>query len=108
MQSRPFCALNGKHARIGALLLLSGCAIAGTRDNTISRPNILFILADDVGIETLGCYGGTSYRTPHLDALASSGIRFRHAYTIGMGVMSNSPMRGDFKLWAVGWGVLCV
>ena len=82
MPSRPFCALNGKHARIGALLLLSGCAIAGTQNNTIPRPNILFILADDVGIEALGCYGGTTYSTPHLDELASSGIRFRHAYSM--------------------------
>jgi arylsulfatase A len=44
------------------------------------RPNVLLIMADDLGIEALGCYGGTSYRTPHLDALATSGIRFTHAY----------------------------
>ena len=44
------------------------------------RPNILLIMADDIGIEGLGCYGGTSYRTPHLDKLASEGLRFTTAY----------------------------
>ncbi len=46
------------------------------------RPNILFILADDVGREVLGCYGGRSYRTPRLDALAAAGLRFEHAYAM--------------------------
>lgn len=46
------------------------------------RPNFLLILADDVGQEVLGCYGGESYATPHLDALAESGMRFRHAYSM--------------------------
>jgi len=44
------------------------------------RPNIVLILADDVGYECLGCYGGTSYRTPHLDRLAATGTRFTHAF----------------------------
>ena len=43
-------------------------------------PNILLIMADDVGIEGLGCYGGTSYQTPHLDEMAEKGIRFTNAY----------------------------
>ena len=46
------------------------------------KPNILFILADDVGQEVLGCYGGESYATPHLDHLAATGMRFRHAYSM--------------------------
>ena len=40
------------------------------------------ILADDVGREVLGCYGGTSYATPRIDELAASGIRFQHFYTM--------------------------
>ena len=43
-------------------------------------PNIVYILADDLGIEALGTYGGTSYRTPHLDRLAATGIRFDRGY----------------------------
>jgi len=47
-----------------------------------TQPNIVLILADDLGYETVGCYGGTSYRTPHIDRLAAEGIRFDHAYAM--------------------------
>ncbi|QDT62790.1 Arylsulfatase [Stieleria bergensis] len=46
-----------------------------------TQPDIILIMADDVGIEGLGCYGGASYRTPSLDALAEQGVRFTHAYS---------------------------
>ncbi|MFZ9838758.1 MAG: sulfatase-like hydrolase/transferase, partial [Opitutaceae bacterium] len=41
-------------------------------------------LADDYGIGEVGCYGADHYRTPHLDALARSGTRYTHAYTISL------------------------
>lgn len=44
------------------------------------RPNVLLILADDLGFECLGCYGGKSYRTPHLDRMAAEGARFNYAF----------------------------
>ena len=44
------------------------------------RPNIVLIMADDIGVECLGCYGGESTPTPHIDRLAASGIRFEHAH----------------------------
>ena len=43
-------------------------------------PNIVFILADDLGWSQLGCYGGAAYRTPNIDQLAAEGIRFTQAY----------------------------
>ena len=46
------------------------------------RPNVLLILADDVGREVLGCYGGTSYPTPNIDSLAESGQRYTHCYSM--------------------------
>jgi arylsulfatase A-like enzyme len=45
-----------------------------------ARPNIVLIMADDLGVEGLGCYGGTSYKTPSLDRMAREGVRFNHAY----------------------------
>lgn len=42
------------------------------------KPNIVFILADDLGYTDLGCYGSGYYETPHLDRLAQQGIRFRN------------------------------
>ena len=43
-------------------------------------PNVILIMADDFGYELVGANGGQSYRTPHLDALAASGMRFEHCY----------------------------
>src|SRR6185369_6282576 len=45
-----------------------------------SRPNIVFILADDLGYADLSCYGRRDYATPNIDALASRGVRFTQAY----------------------------
>jgi arylsulfatase A-like enzyme len=44
------------------------------------RPNVVFILADDLGWSDLGCYGNRFHETPHLDALARDGVRFTDAY----------------------------
>jgi arylsulfatase A-like enzyme len=46
-----------------------------------TRPNVLFILADDLGWGDLSCYGRPDYRTPNLDRLASQGTRFTNAYS---------------------------
>ncbi|RDV29448.1 heparan N-sulfatase [Alteromonas aestuariivivens] len=44
------------------------------------RPNIILMVADDHGREAFGAYGNEAIRTPHLDKLASEGLRFNHAY----------------------------
>ena len=46
-----------------------------------SRPNVVFILADDLGWGDLSCYGRPDYRTPNLDLLASHGLKFTDAYS---------------------------
>ena len=45
------------------------------------KPNILFILADDLGIKDLSCEGSTFYETPHIDSIASGGMRFTNGYS---------------------------
>lgn len=47
----------------------------------VSRPNLLFILADDLGWADLSCYGRPDYKTPNLDRLATQGMRFTNAYS---------------------------
>lgn len=43
-------------------------------------PNIILIMADDLGVETIGSYGGTSYQTPFIDALAADGAKFENCF----------------------------
>ena len=55
--------------------------LAGTPALGESKPpNILLIMADDVGAENLACYGNSVYSTPHLDRMAAEGARFENAY----------------------------
>jgi arylsulfatase A len=58
-------------------------ALSGTRDKAAGRPNIIFILSDDQGLDGVGCYGSDRHkgRTPSLDALAAGGIRFERCYS---------------------------
>ncbi len=48
---------------------------------TPARPNIVFILADDLGIGNLSCYGSDNYKSPNLDKLAATGTRFTQSFT---------------------------
>lgn len=56
-------------------LVLAATAVAQ------DRPNVVFILADDLGWSQLGAYGWDAYRTPNIDRLASEGLRFTNAYS---------------------------
>lgn len=51
------------------------------RAATTRQPNIVFLLSDDVGIDLMGCYGSDRFKTPNIDALATSGIRFETCYS---------------------------
>ena len=65
-------------------ILSCPCSPCVTSDSLLlpktAKPNVIFVLADDLGWAELGCYGNTFHETPHLDKLAKQGIRFTHAY----------------------------
>jgi arylsulfatase A len=61
----------------GVCWLVSGALCPGETE----KPNVVFILADDLGIGDVGCYGSDHRRTPHLDKLASGGTRFTQFFT---------------------------
>lgn len=65
-----------------AILLAMCGAVVPCHGADDKRPNILLILADDLGFSDLGCYG-SSIETPNLDALAAGGLRFTHFYNTG-------------------------
>jgi arylsulfatase A len=59
-----------------ALLIANTALMAQTK-----KPNIIYILADDLGIDGLSCYGADLYKTPVIDKLAKEGIRYTNSYT---------------------------
>lgn len=73
------CAL----ATVWLLATLAGCATpaVGPGAAAAKRPNVVLILADDLGWAELGCYGQQKIRTPRLDALAAEGARFTAFYS---------------------------
>ena len=97
---------------IASLLLItsqlhSAPAVVG---ESIGQPNIVLILADDLGWADLGCYGNKIYRTPNLDQLAAEGLRFTDAYAASSvcsptraSIQSGKyPARLDLTLWLNG------
>jgi len=72
-----------KTAGLGAAVLtLAGCAsVAGGRSGSKGKPNIVYVLADDLGYAEVGCYGQKKIRTPNIDKLASQGMKFTQHYS---------------------------
>src|SRR5262245_66211404 len=66
-----------RRASLGLCLLLAA-PLAGAEAKR--KPNVVFILADELGINDLGCYGRKDHATPNLDRLATQGLRFTSAY----------------------------
>lgn len=74
-----------------------------------ARPNILFILADDLGWSDLGCYGADLHETPHLDRFARESVRFTQAYAMSVCSPTRATVmtgqhaaRLHFTIWAEG------
>ena len=63
--------------------LVASNAVAAPKADS-SRPNIIFILADDVGLGETSFTGGDNFKTPHIDALAKGGTHFDHCYSMPM------------------------
>ena len=64
-----------------SILLISVVTILQLQSVYSEKPNIVYILADDLGYNELGCYGQDTIETPNIDALAASGIRFTQHYS---------------------------
>jgi len=70
-----------KLALAGCVLLFHlACCSSVQADAVAKRPNVVFIIADDLGWTDLGCFGSDFYQTPYIDALAEQGMRFTSAY----------------------------
>ncbi|MFM9090561.1 MAG: sulfatase [Verrucomicrobiota bacterium] len=67
-------------SRLTRPALFLAAVLAARASSAPERPNVIFLLADDLGWADLGAYGSTFHRTPHLDRLAARGVRFTQAY----------------------------
>ncbi|MBK1875794.1 arylsulfatase [Pelagicoccus mobilis] len=66
--------------RILSLFALAAVIAASVSGKAARKPNVIFIFADDLGPGMLGCYGQEVIKTPHIDSLASEGIKFTNYY----------------------------
>lgn len=92
-------------ALAGLLGAGAGVTTAGTAGAAeVKKPNIIFVLADDLGYGDLGCYGGVGAPTPNIDRLASEGIRFTQFY---VNAPICSPSRTAFTTgqYPARWGI---
>jgi arylsulfatase A-like enzyme len=71
-----------RRSLLGAGGSLAGLALAprAVRGGERRQPNVVFLMADDLGYADVSCYGRPDYRTPNIDRLAAEGIRFMQAY----------------------------
>ena len=74
-------------------IMLAMSAFAQAQIQAASTPNILFVMADDLGWMDLACQGNKLVETPHLDRLAKQGMRFTNAYAAAPVC---SPYRASF------------
>jgi arylsulfatase A-like enzyme len=63
--------------------MLSGCSPAEKSNENMEHPNVLFFFADDQRADALGCSGNPYVKTPHIDKLAETGVRFSNTYVMG-------------------------
>lgn len=78
---------------LGVLATVANPVMAQNNVGTNSRPNIIYIMCDDMGYGDLGCYGQRLISTPNIDRLASEGMRFTQAYA---GSPVSAPSRATF------------
>ncbi|HNQ88141.1 MAG TPA: sulfatase [Verrucomicrobiota bacterium] len=98
---------NARHtwAAVVIAAFVSGAAMASA-----AQPNVVVILADDLGAHDLGCYGADLHETPHVDRLAREGVRFTQAYapspvctpTRAALLTGKHPARLGITIWSEG------
>ena len=66
--------------QVGDVLISLDDAAIDSTNALRDRPNVVYIMADDLGYGDLGCYGQTKIKTPHIDRLAKNGMKFTNFY----------------------------
>ena len=85
-----------------AFVLFLALSLYGGMVSAKDRPNILVLLADDLGYGDIGCYGHPTIQTPHLDKLATEGLRLTDCYSAAANC---SPARAGLMTGRNPWRV---
>jgi N-sulfoglucosamine sulfohydrolase len=75
-----FNAFRFMQLAVSSALCLALSTVAVAQQTKGTQPNVVLIIGDDISVDDFGCYGHPTIRTPHVDGLASSGLRFTNAY----------------------------
>jgi len=92
-----------KVAGAGAAAVLTGCRTAVRAAPAAEKPNLIFIMVDDLGKEWVQCCGAEDIETPHLDALAAGGMRFTNAYSMPQCTPTRVTLLTGQYPWRTGW-----
>jgi arylsulfatase A-like enzyme len=106
-QEIPIMTMRNFLRGIRAVLMIIG-AIAGGYTGLAAapralKPNILFIMVDDLGKEWISCYGAEDIETPNIDALAKGGMMFHNAYSMPACTPSRTTLLTGKYAWRTGW-----
>jgi len=80
-KKRTSCIVRDARAFAAALALVLSCGMLGCGAESQRKPNVILILADDLGYAGVGCYGQKLIQTPHIDRMAKEGMRFTDFYS---------------------------
>ena len=92
--------MSGLKRLITLILALFGLALAA---GAVEKPNILFIMVDDLGKEWISAYGAEDIETPHIDALAKGGMLFHNAYSMPQCTPSRATLLTGKYPWRNGY-----
>jgi arylsulfatase A-like enzyme len=94
-----------KNFLIAAALAVAGCMFALLPEGYAQseKPNILFIMVDDLGKEWVSCYGAEDIQTPNIDALAAGGMKFNNAYSMPQCTPSRTTLLTGRYAWRTGY-----
>jgi arylsulfatase A-like enzyme len=105
MNTTPWRAL--AWLAITQIFALGTHALAESSRETLAahadRPNILLIMVDDLGKEWVSCYGSESIKTPNIDALAATGLKFNNAYSMAQCTPSRAALLTGQYPFTSGW-----
>ena len=84
-----------RHLTLTFFFAFANIALAG-------KPNIIFIMVDDLGKDWISCYGADNIQTPHIDKLAKGGMKFHNAWSMPQCTRA-TLLTGQYP-WRTGWG----